>query len=52
MNLNLEANVNFANQDDLDELQGASHQIFHALVVLGQIVFLLGLRSVISTHSR
>ena len=28
-------------------LQGASHQIFHVLVAFGQIVHLLGLRSVI-----
>ena len=28
------------------DLQGASHQIFHILIDLGQLVFLLGLRKV------
>lgn len=31
-------------------LQGASHQIFHILIDVGQVVFLLGLRKVMLEH--
>ena len=31
-------------------LQGASHQIFHVLIAVGQVVFLLGLRKVMLRH--
>lgn len=31
-------------------LQGASHQIFHILIDVGQVVFLLGLRKVMLRH--
>ena len=33
------------------DLQGASHQIFHILIFVGQLVFLLGLRKVMLGHS-
>ena len=32
-------------------LQGASHQIFHILIDVGQLVFLLGLQKVMLGHS-
>jgi predicted membrane channel-forming protein YqfA (hemolysin III family) len=34
------------NREADEVMQGASHQIFHVLVMLGQIVFLYGLREV------
>ena len=34
----------------LEGLQGASHQIFHILIGIGQVTFLLGLREVMLSH--